>query len=197
VTDVQMRRDLLVLEGFISPESCRTLIDAYEEGIITGRISPRGTGVRDLSLSLVVTGDPGLGKWARGIRDAVGNLLSTHFDLPGIFADYSAFKCEYEGGAHPLHADNVTAAGQPNHTYWRDATAMLYLNDGQRDFDGGRLKFARLQRELMPKPGLLVGFGCGLDFEHEVTPILRGRRYGIAFWFTRDHKWQEHWQLEN
>src|SRR5437868_2587036 len=119
MTDVQMRRDLLVLEDFISSDFCRMLINAYEEGMASGRLSPRGTCVRDLSLSLVVTGDPGLAKRAKGIRDAVGKLLSNHFAIPGIFADYTAFKCEYEDGVVPLHADNATAAGQPNHTYWR------------------------------------------------------------------------------
>jgi hypothetical protein len=188
-----MRQDLMIIEGFISPGSCRVLIAAYEKGMAMGRIRPRGTCVRDLSLSLVVTGDPGLDKWARSLRDTLGKRLSSQFDLPGIFADYTAFKCEYEGGAHPPHADNVTAAGEPNHTYWRDVTAMLYLNDGRQDFEGGRLKFVRLQREFVPKPGLLVGFGCGLDFEHEVTPILGGTRYSIAFWFTRDPKWREYW----
>jgi hypothetical protein len=189
----QIRRDLLILEDFISPASCRQLVDAYKEGVASARISPRGTNVRDLSLSLVVADDPGMSRWARDIRDRVAVLLADHLDLPGLLADYTAFKCEHVGGAHPLHADNVTASGQPNHTYWRDATAMLYLNDGDRDFSGGRIRFSRLGREITPKPGLLVGFGCGLDFEHEVTPILAGRRYGIGFWFTRDRRWGEHW----
>ena len=189
----QPRRDLLVLDNFISPEACHELIDAYDNGIASGRITPRGTNVRDLSLSLVVADQPRLSEWARRVRDRIGQLLADHLDLPGLFADYTAFKCEHEGGTHVLHADNVTAAGEPNHTYWREATAMLYLNDGQSDFRGGRLRFARLRKEIIPKPGLLVGFGCGLDFEHEVTPVRSGKRYGIGLWFTRDENWREYW----
>jgi hypothetical protein len=70
---------------------------------------------------------------------------------------------------------------------------MHYLNDGERDFQGGRIRFPRLDLEIVPKPGLLIGFGCGLDFEHEVTRVLSGERYAIALWFTRDPKWQENW----
>jgi hypothetical protein len=189
----QPPRDLLVLESFISPDDCHKLIDAYDKGIASGRITPRGTNVRDLSLSLVVADHAGLSEWARKVRDRIGHLLADHLDLPGLFADYTAFKCEHEGGAHVLHADNVTASGQPNHTYWREATAMLYLNDGQSDFKGGRLRFVRLHKEIIPKPGLLVGFGCGLDFEHEVTSVRSGTRYGVGFWFTLDERWREHW----
>jgi 2OG-Fe(II) oxygenase superfamily len=193
MAQIRKRQGLLVLPGFIAPEYCHKLIDVYEEGTASARIRARGTNVRDISLSLVVAHDHELSDWARDVRDAVGNLLADHFDLPGLFADYTAFKCEYKGGGHRLHADNATPSGDPNHTYWREATAMLYLNDGELDFEGGRIRFARLEREVVPKPGLLVGFGCGLDFEHEVTNILSGTRYSIALWFTRDSNWREGW----
>jgi predicted 2-oxoglutarate/Fe(II)-dependent dioxygenase YbiX len=177
----------------LAPEYCRALIHLYEEGVVSGRVRARGTNVRDVSLSVVLGDNPQLSAWGRAFRDSVAQLLGFHFNLPGLFADYTAFKCEYEGGAHAPHADNVTSSGQPNHTHWREATAMLYLNDGETDFQGGRIRFVRLGREVVPKPGLLVGFGCGLHFEHEVTAVAHGKRYGLGFWFTRDPTYREPW----
>jgi hypothetical protein len=186
-------RDLLIRENFVPPAFCRRLIAAYEDGVAFGRLQPRGIEVRDLPLSVVTANDRELRQWTRRVCSSVGDLLADEFGLPGLFADYSAFKCEHEGGAHSRHADNVTATGEPNHTYWREATAMIYLNDGEHDFAGGRIRFVRLGREIRARPGLLVGFGCGIDFEHEVSPVRRGRRYGMALWFTRDANRRETW----
>jgi 2-oxoglutarate-Fe(II)-dependent oxygenase superfamily protein len=189
-------KNLLIIDDFVQPERCRDLVAAYEQGMASGRLNPRGALVRDLYLCLVVAGDPGLAAWASKLRDSVGNLLSAHLGLHGLHPEYTAYKCVYAGGAQPLHADNVTAKGKPNHTYWRDATAMLYLNDGVRDFQGGTLRFSRLETEFVPKPGLLVGFGCGLDFEHEVTPVLSGSRHNVALWYTCDPRRREPWSLQ-
>jgi hypothetical protein len=186
-------RDLVIRENFVPPTYCRRLIAAYEDGLASGRLHPRGIQVRDLPLSVVTANDRELRQWTRRVCSSVGDLLAEEFDLPGLFADYSAFKCEHEGGAHSRHADNVTATGEPNHTYWREATAMIYLNNGEHDFAGGRIRFARLGREIVAKSGLLVGFGCGIDFEHEVSPVRRGRRYGMGLWFTRDANRRETW----
>jgi hypothetical protein len=186
-------KNVLIIEDYVRLERCRELVAAYERGMVSGRLNPRGTVVRDLYLSLVVAQDPGLAVWARELRDSIGTLLSAHLGLSGLHPDYTAYKCTYPGGVQPLHADNVTAKGEANHTYWREATAMLYLNDGFRDFQGGMLRFSRLKTEFVPKPGLLVGFGCGLDFEHEVTPVVSGSRHTVALWYTRDPGRREPW----
>lgn len=102
--------------------------------------------------------------------------------------DYVVFSRMYPGGFHKLHADATTLEGKDNHCPWRVATAMLYLGEWWTDFTGGELIFPVMGTRIKAKPGMLVGFLCGLDHQHEVPEVESGVRDSIAFWFRTDKK---------
>src|SRR5215207_8119623 len=81
----------------------------------------------------------------------------------------------------------------PNHTPWRAYTAMLYLNTSGVDYEGGPLRFPELGPEIVPRAGLLVGFPCGQQYQHEVTAVRQGSRYAISMRMTRDPAHAEDW----
>lgn len=115
------------------------------------------------------------------------DALAGHFGITEpLFCDYAAASMMTPGMSHTQHADNETADGHPNHTAWRIVTAMLYLNDNPRDFEGGELVFPRIGQTVTPKPGLLVGFRCDGVHTHEVAPVILGVRRALAMWFTHD-----------
>jgi hypothetical protein len=128
------------------------------------------------------------------------------------------------GDSQEAHADNsksVLVAGdiayndarpsgvEPNHTPWRDYSALLYLNTTDEaaagndpsairsfDFGGGTFRFVQKKRWVFPRAGTLLLFPCSWEYEHEVQPITWGRRRNIAMWATRDPSHWEHWPEE-
>lgn len=168
---------LLKLLPFLSPADCDRLREIYADGLAAGRFAPRDSGHKtDVALSAVTSDLLYL-----GLADRVAKKLRAHYPtLPPLALDYAAYTRVRPGGRHTLHADAVKLDGVPNHTPHRIASAMLYLSNG---FSGGVLRFPRLGEEIVPTPGLLVGFLTGLDHQHEVTEVAGGDRDAVAFWF--------------
>jgi predicted 2-oxoglutarate/Fe(II)-dependent dioxygenase YbiX len=106
-----------------------------------------------------------------------------------LYADYIALTASSVGMFHILHADAETLEGSPNHTAWRWVTAMIYLNTQGEDFEGGSIVFPRIDKEISPKAGQIVGFRCDGIHAHEVTPITSGVRRAIAVWFTPNERY--------
>jgi len=102
------------------------------------------------------------------------------------------------GDQHPLHADNerqqADGSWVPNHTPFRDYVALLYLNTSGVNFEGGVLRFPALHRDIVPGAGELVGFTCGREHKHEVTPLIRGYRYSVSIWMTANPLFAEVWE---
>lgn len=90
-----------------------------------------------------------------------------------------------EGGRHPLHRDNCTDDGRPNHTPQRDYSSLVYLNS---NFEGGKIIFPS-RGEIQPKAGLLVAFPSGRDFPHEVPAVMKGQRYSMPIWFSLQERY--------
>ncbi|XP_074964717.1 prolyl 3-hydroxylase 3 isoform X3 [Phalacrocorax aristotelis] len=109
--------------------------------------------------------------------------------------------------SHPVHADNclLDPEGQecwrePPAYVYRDYSGILYLND---DFQGGGLFFTEMDTvtvtaEVHPKCGRLVAFSSGKENPHGVWAVSRGRRCGIALWYThsKEHAEQERVKAE-
>lgn len=133
--------------------------------------------------------------------------LSKHYEV-----DHCALYARLPGNSCVYHADNIafscpihgrdqgqlrmTCSGEcpgarfvPNHTPWREYTALVYLND---DFEGGEILFEdgpvnKLYRRVIPiKKNMLVLTPDGSDFYHEVFQVRSGKRYSLNFWFTSD-----------
>lgn len=166
--------DPLTAPEFLPAAACRSLRAAYDAGLRSGRLKPRGTDVTDVALS-VVTADP----VAKSLPGRIAAALRDHFPtLPPLRLDYIAYTRMTAGGRHERHADNGRAD-----VAQRVASAMLYLSDGELEFEGGRLVFPGRGQSFTPKPGLLVGFPSGPEYEHEVPAVESGVRDAIAVWF--------------
>lgn len=95
-----------------------------------------------------------------------------------LFVEFSALISWQPGSGICKHTDN----GKP-HLAQRDYSAIVYLNDADKNFDGGVFEFGDGER-IHPKAGRLLAYSASQI--HSVTPILSGERFTVAFWFTRD-----------
>lgn len=137
-----------------------------------------------------------------------GEMKGTlHVDHLGLYARIAGNFCPYHADngyfACPIHGtdqrylrkhcpgDCSGSRFLPNHTSWREYTALVYLNE---DFSGGELVFEdgpcnRIYRKVLPiRKGMLVLAPNGADFYHEVLPIRRGTRYSLHIWYTKDSR---------
>ena len=117
------------------------------------------------------------------VRNVVG-ALRKYGPFEKLYLEALFIAMLRRGGFHPSHADNERPEQNewvPNHTSQRDYSAILYLNS---EFRGGELQFDGLGIRIAPKGGLLVAFPSHHGFVHGVSPVVRGRRYSIALWFT-------------
>jgi hypothetical protein len=112
-------------------------------------------------------------------------------NFPSLLADNIAFSCPIHGKdqdklRRTCDGNCPGASFVPNHTYWREYTALLYLND---DFEGGEILFEdgpcnKLYQKIIPiKAHMLVLAPNGPHFYHEVFPIKSGKRYSLHIWY--------------
>ena len=91
-----------------------------------------------------------------------------------------------------IHADR-------NNTEHYHYSGLLYLNEYEKDFTGGKLNFydsesfdedthtaseEGIQQTVEPRAGRVVVFTSGHENPHNVERVLSGNRYVLAFWFT-------------
>jgi hypothetical protein len=169
---------VLTVEQYLPPAACLALREEYNDGLRRNCFTPRGVTSNDIALSHVTSNDA-----LTRLHLDVAERIRAHFALPPLRVDYCAYTRLWPGGMHSLHSDAVTLDGRPNHTPDRVASAMLYLTDGETDFEGGALRFPKLEIEVTPRIGLLVGFLTNLDYQHEVPPVTAGVRDALAMWF--------------
>jgi len=193
-------------ESFLSPVECDEIIDSFRYLVANPpSCAGCGSGLRSQPNRTEIEGR----LWGRGqlksmsnrlgaIRQGALEELQSFFGEAGLHVEFTLLTEMRQGDAHPLHADNERRAEDgrwiPNHTPWRAFASMVYLNTSGVDYTGGVLRFPSLGKEVVPQAGDLVGFGCGHEHEHEVTPIADGRRYSISIWLTRDPKRAERWK---
>lgn len=167
---------MLVKEKFIDQDCCNLIIEA----VTTNRSEARHYSSRDeLSAKDIGVVQP--------IRTAALSEVREFFGIHDLYLEFTVLTEMREGDAHSLHADNVKLDGTPNHTPQRSHTTMLYLNSGGGiDFAGGDLIFPALGRSFVPMPGLLVGFPCSLEYQHQVSQMVSGCRYALSIWYTTE-----------
>jgi len=130
---------------------------------------------------------------------------SYHVDHGGLYARIRGNYCPYHADNIsffcPIHGKNQqelrsSCPGNcpgsqyiPNHTPWREYTALIYLND---DFQGGEIAFEdgpcnQIYQKVIPiEAYMLVLAPNGPHFYHEVYPIKQGKRHSLHLWYTRD-----------
>jgi len=95
-----------------------------------------------------------------------------------LFVEFSALISWQPGSWIDKHKDN----GKP-YLAQRHFAAIVYLNDVDKNFDGGVFEFGDGQ-QVHPKAGRLLTYSAA-DI-HSVTPVTSGERFTVALWFTKD-----------
>lgn len=107
------------------------------------------------------------------------NIISTN-----IYAEYPQFVKWEPGWELPPHCDNCEPDGiTPNATPWRSHGGVIYLND---NFEGGEIFYPKLNKEIRPKPGMMVIHPAGIDYLHGIKKVTEGIRHTISVFFTYD-----------
>lgn len=177
---------VLVVDGFIGPETCRRLREYLES-----RLARKGhTNVnRQFSNTLVTieeVDDPEIRSLVLDISMRKQTLIAREFPECVPLHRDSTHLVRWTPEHNPglgYHADNQFW-DQPESEHYsaqRDLSSVLYLND---DFDGGQFEFREPTVAVEPRPGRLVAFGAGLKYVHRVRPVTRGRRYTMPSWWT-------------
>jgi hypothetical protein len=180
---------IMIDEHFLPPEDAHALA-SIEVTPVPGR--------EDVRLLDYVRDDPPLFEIAQRARTRTIDALREQYGIDrDVYLDYAALATigpDHARDQHPLHADNQTLDGSPNHTPHRVVSALLYLNEQGVDFEGGTITFPNVDPpvEIHPKPGTLVGFRADLAHAHVVDPVTSGHRKAIAWWFTFDPNGQEY-----
>ncbi len=206
---------IIVLENFISPDAARVLMQYYDRD----KQNLNNTSDNELSLSSI--SDPYIRQIVLDISNQVLLLMRQCYPLMNrnYLLDHAGLYARIPRNYCPYHADNIyfecpihgknqmqlrtTCPGNcpgagfiPNHTYWREYTALIYLNDA---FEGGQIAFEdgpqnKLYKKFIKiKANMLILAPNGKDFYHEVYPILSGKRYSLHLWFTSDPQIQRYW----
>lgn len=90
-----------------------------------------------------------------------------------------------KGGSNHLHSDRYMLDGSS----WNDGTgredeyqfsAILYLSEHGKHFEGGDIIFPQHKTTISPEPGLLVFFPGDLDHVHKVNRITSGERFAVV-----------------
>lgn len=196
---------LLRRQCFLDCGACAELVAAFGHLANTPNHSPGSVpGIRWQPNRTEIPGTVVCERSTEGVANHLTNLRHRVLHETKAFFSVSKLAIEFTlvtemrvTDAHALHADNArrTADGrwEQNHTPWRVYATMLYLNSCGVDYDGGTLRFPSCSEEVMPRTGDLVGFACGPEREHEVTPIQSGSRYSISMWLTDQVSRAESW----
>jgi len=199
---------IIVIDNFIPVDIANTLIQYYD----TEKYNLCQTSDNEFSLASVR--NPHIRNIIQDIANQVIQLMQRCYPLLGknYQLDHAGLYARIAGNYCPYHADNVFfecpvhgkdqgrlrticpgncpgAKFVPNHTPWREYTALIYLNDG---FAGGEIAFEdgpcnrKYQKTIPIRANMLVLAPNGPDFYHEVFPIRKGKRYSLHLWFTSD-----------
>lgn len=95
-----------------------------------------------------------------------------------------------KGAENGLHSDMYNLDGSK----WEDGSgredeleysALIYLSDYHKDFQGGTIHFPNQKLEIAPTKGMLIFFKGDLDHIHEVKKVTGGQRYAIVMFFGK------------
>jgi predicted 2-oxoglutarate/Fe(II)-dependent dioxygenase YbiX len=195
---------LLIQHGFLSPTLCRNLIAGFQQ--ISETYTKADDYVRKYEDRTSICGIAikraridGVSDEINEIRQRAADALCRFYGIAGpIHIDFTLATEMRVGDCLPAHADNESCNDDgvwtPNHTSYHHSTALLYLNNCGIDYEGGLLRFPSIEQEIIPQAGMLVGFKCDRNYQHEVTTIQHGQRYAISIWVTQDAEHAEYWE---
>jgi len=172
--------------GVIDSATCRLLVEAYDSS------APYAASRDQHGNPLVQWSDRYLSRFAATTLLEVvrlcQRLTAGAYGPQVLYPETVLLALLRDGQGHVPHADNEKLVDDEwvlNHTPQRDFAGILYLNSA---FAGGELRFDGDESWVFhPTGGLYVSFPCDRRFVHQVTPVVRGRRYSLALWYTCSH----------
>jgi len=172
----------IVLFPSVAPlQECERLIHFGRENI-QGLARENVAGAH--SFSLIQYGD--MPVWAQavmGITSARIRVMLERLLWVNLYADSIQLKRWLPGESLGWHADNAYPDGKPNYVPHRIASAVVYLTTADPK-DGGATEF-RSGALILPRAGLGLAFGSGLEHVHRVRTV-NTERWTMPMWFTTD-----------
>lgn len=181
----KIQKDTYVIDNFMTPEECKSVINYLEWQVSVGYIKWN---------QISFYGSLAMGYWPYD-NNLIPFGLDPHFfthlkermkkaseEALGIDLSEISFHAQkwIEGAFADYHSDNSDEDGNPTAFERSKYAAFAYLNE---DFDGGLLKFKDSGIELTPKIGMLAVFAGGHENMHMVTTVKNGERYTVgSFW---------------
>eukprot|EP00434_Breviolum_minutum_P035824 symbB.v1.2.031725.t1/scaffold3703.1/size65852/4 len=117
--------------------------------------------------------------WVRArqlARDAAEEILD---DFGGLFPETTVTVGWYPGSGLPVHRDDCQDYLQKRHV-----TVVIWLNEGEVDFEGGEFFFDSEEKAFRPQAGHAAIFTA--DVPHGLKAVKGGLRVSLNVWFTRD-----------
>jgi 2OG-Fe(II) oxygenase superfamily len=156
-----------VIEGIVTPEDCRSMIDYYDSLVMEGKfkklfdnrlVIPNTTLKKPINL-------------VEQISEAINTRYGTKFYIRDVLL--SIYKTSAYIAPHYDYED-------PN---LKDSLGVvLYLNE---DFEGGELYFSNHNYTYKPTLGSVITFPCNDPlYEHGVRPVTSGVRYTMPIELT-------------
>ncbi len=171
---------LLVVPNVIAVETCRALIEQFEQGahqpglmasVIGGAAAAKLDEGKKHRRDIELTDADALhGEVVRVLAQRCAPEIKRAFQFDVAFADRILIaRYDDSGGYFKRHRDNLSPQ-----TAFRDFAVSMNLNTG--DYDGGELLFPEFSDDLYAPPaGSAAVFSASLL--HEAMPVTRGRRY--------------------
>jgi hypothetical protein len=212
VNQEDIMNQLIIRDNFISEPICQKMIEGYNA---VNKILNKETDNK-LEIYKLQYINRHAYLYCNKVLKMVRDLILKKY-VPNIFLDYAALFARKEGNKCELHCDNIlldcsthgqrqqylrevecncsTATYTPNHTGWRDYTALLYLDSnhcgGDIIFQDGPVSKI-YQKQIEARAGRLILTPNNRFFYHETTTVTKGVRYSMNMWFTCDDKRMGH-----
>ena len=134
-------------------------------------------------------------QWIREIVRRLEYMVISEVGLYGskVFPEQAEIMCQPIGSEITPHTDVYDSQETGEQVIPKSEwAAVLYLNDSEDDYKGGKLRFTPCESmpmglEYEPHAREMVVFQ-GMKFEHSVTKVYRGDRYTLPMWFTTDFR---------
>ena len=177
-----LKKNVVIIENFISKEDCKVVLDALDDGIVWVSYSLEGIPDR---VSKNLHEKVEAFNILKNATNRLQNEIEMHFGRP-LEEGFPGVRAWSVGDYQPLHADGEDPHGNPNEAYIVDYGSVIYLND---DYEGGEIYFPDQGIDLKPKAGTVVFFPSNNMFVHGVREIKSGTRYTApSFWVPTKYK---------
>jgi predicted 2-oxoglutarate/Fe(II)-dependent dioxygenase YbiX len=171
------KKNVVIIENFISSEECKVVIDSIDDKISWQSNTMQG--IPD-KVSNNLHEKPEAFKILKNAMDRLQNEIEMHFGRQ-LEEGFPGIRMWSTGEYQPLHADGEDPEGNPNEAYIVDYGSVLYLND---DYEGGEIYFPDQGIDFKPNAGTVVFFPSNNMYIHGVREITNGIRYTTPYFWT-------------